>query len=297
MRINVVDNVKKWLGISAIVVTVALVGLLFKGLNYGIDFTGGNLYQVNFEKEVSLAEVNGYLDELSSTYGEVDANSRKVQVSNGGVVIIRTPEMTEEAKNAFLDDLNGLGKYDLERSDKVGATVGEELKSSAIYALLIGGALIVLYITLRFEFKFAVAAITALMHDIIISVGAIALLGYEVNTPFIAAVLTLLGYSINDTIVVFDRIRETVRRKNSGSLGECINKSINQVMTRSINTSLTTFLAVVAILVFGGDSLKTFITTLLFGVIAGTYSSIFVASPVVYLLEKGKKEEVVEHLQ
>ncbi|GLI55573.1 protein-export membrane protein SecF [Propionigenium maris DSM 9537] len=297
MRINVVDNVKKWLGISAIVVTVALVGLLFKGLNYGIDFTGGNLYQVNFEKEVSLAEVNGYLDELSSTYGEVDANSRKVQVSSGGVVIIRTPEMTEEAKNAFLDDLNGLGKYDLERSDKVGATVGEELKTSAIYALLIGGALIVLYITLRFEFKFAVAAITALIHDIIISVGAIALLGYEVNTPFIAAVLTLLGYSINDTIVVFDRIRETVRRKNSGTLGECIDKSINQVMTRSINTSLTTFLAVVAILVFGGDSLKTFITTLLFGVIAGTYSSIFVASPVVYLLEKGKKEEVVEHLQ
>ncbi len=297
MRINVVDNVKKWLGISAIVVTVALVGILFKGLNYGIDFTGGNLYQVNFEKEVSLPEVNSYLDELSSTYGEVDANSRKVQVSSGGVVIIRTPEMSEEAKNAFLDDLAGLGKYDLERSDKVGATVGEELKSSAIYALLIGGALIVLYITLRFEFKFAVAAITALIHDIIISVGAIALLGYEVNTPFIAAVLTLLGYSINDTIVVFDRIRETVRRKNSGTLGECIDKSINQVMTRSINTSLTTFLAVVAILVFGGDSLKTFITTLMFGVIAGTYSSIFVASPVVYLLEKGKKEEVVEHLQ
>ena len=175
--------------------------------------------------------------------------------------------------------------------------MGEELKTSAVYALLIGGALIVLYITLRFEFKFAVAAITALLHDIIISVGAIALLGYEVNTPFIAAVLTLLGYSINDTIVVFDRIRETVRRKNSGNLGECIDKSINQVMTRSINTSLTTFLAVVAILVFGGGSLKTFITTLLFGVIAGTYSSIFVASPVVYLLEKGKKEEVMEHLQ
>jgi len=297
VRINVVDNVKKWLGISAIVVAVALVGLMFKGLNYGIDFTGGNLYQVNFEKEVDLNEVNTYLDDLSSTYAEVGANSRKVQVSNGGVVIIRTPEMTEEAKNAFLDDLSGLGKYDLERSDKVGATVGEELKTSAVYALLIGGALIVLYITLRFEFKFAVAAITALLHDIIISVGAIALLGYEVNTPFIAAVLTLLGYSINDTIVVFDRIRETVRRKNSGSLGECIDKSINQVMTRSINTSLTTFLAVVAILVFGGGSLKTFITTLLFGVIAGTYSSIFVASPVVYLLEKGKKEEVMEHLQ
>ena len=297
MKINVVDNVKKWLGISAIVVVVALVGLIFKGLNYGIDFTGGNLYQVNFEKEVDLNEVNTYLDGLSSTYEEVGADSRKVQVSDGGVVIIRTPEMTEEAKSAFLDDLTGMGKYDLERSDKVGAVVGEELKTSAIYALLVGGALIVLYITLRFEFKFAIAAVVALFHDIIISVGAIALLGYEVNTPFIAAVLTLLGYSINDTIVVFDRIRETVRRKNSGDLGECIDKSINQVMTRSINTSLTTFLAIVAILVFGGGSLKTFITTLLFGVIAGTYSSIFVASPVVYILEKGKKEEVVEHLQ
>ena len=296
MKINIVDNVKKWLGISAVVVVVALFGILLKGLNYGIDFTGGNLYQVNFEKEVSLTEVNTYLDGLSSKYEQLDANSRKVQVSNNKVVIIRTPEMTEDDKNAFMSDLKEFGDYSLERSDKVGATVGDELKTSAIYALLIGGALIVLYITLRFEFKFAVAAIVALFHDIIISVGAIALLGYEVNTPFIAAVLTLLGYSINDTIVVFDRIRETVRRKNSGNLGECINKSVNQVMTRSINTSLTTFLAVVAILVFGGDSLKTFITTLLFGVIAGTYSSIFVASPVVYMLEKGKKSEVVEHL-
>jgi len=296
VKINIVDNVKRWLGISAVVVVVALCGLLFRGLNYGIDFTGGNLYQVNFEKEVNLNEVNTFLDGLSSEYKQLDANSRKVQVSNGGVVIIRTPEMTETEKNSFLDQLETFEKYDLERSDKVGATVGEELKTSAIFALLIGGALIVLYITLRFEFKFAVAAIVALIHDIIISVGAIAILGYEVNTPFIAAVLTLLGYSINDTIVVFDRIRETVRRKNSGDLGDCINKSVNQVMTRSINTSLTTFLAVVAILVFGGDSLQTFITTLLFGVVAGTYSSIFVASPVVYMLEKGSKKEVIEHL-
>ncbi len=297
MKINIVDNVKRWLGISGVVVLIALGGLMFKGLNYGIDFTGGNLYQVDFEKNVNLNEVNGFLDGLKDKYPQLDVNSRKVQVSDGGVVIIRTPEMSETEKTEFLNDLSGLGKYELQRSDKVGATIGNELKISALYALLVGGALIVLYITLRFEFKFAIAAIIALFHDIIISVGAIAILGYEVNTPFIAAVLTLLGYSINDTIVVFDRIRETIRRKNSGSLGECINKSINQVMTRSINTSLTTFLAIVAILVFGGDSLKTFITTLLFGIIAGTYSSIFVASPIVYLLEKGKKKEVMENLK
>lgn len=297
MKINIVDNVKKWLGIATIVVSIALCGLLFKGLNYGIDFTGGNLYQVNFEEEVGLQSVSLFLDEVALDYPQLASNSRRVQVSEGGVVIIRTPEMSEDDKNAFLDKLDTFGSYELQRSDKVGATVGEELKTSAIFALLIGGALIVLYITLRFEFKFALAAIVALLHDIIISVGAIALLGYEVNTPFIAAVLTILGYSINDTIVVFDRIRETIRKKNSGTLGECINKSVNQVMTRSINTSVTTFLAVVAILIFGGSSLQTFITTLLFGVVAGTYSSIFVASPMVYLLEKGKKTEVVEHLQ
>jgi preprotein translocase subunit SecF len=137
------------------------------------------------------------------------------------------------------------------------------------------------------------AAVIALFHDVIISVGGIALLGYEINTPFIAAVLTILGYSINDTIVVFDRIRETLKRKNSPELGDAINISINQVMTRSINTSLTTFLAVIAILVFGGESLKTFITTLLIGVVAGTYSSIFVASSLVYLLEKNKDKEAI----
>lgn len=297
MKINIVDNGKKWLGIATIIVSIALCGLLFKGLNYGIDFTGGNLYQVNFDQEVELQSVNAFLDEAALDYPQLTSNSRRVQVSEGGVVIIRTPEMSEDDKNTFLDKLENFGSYELQRSDKVGATVGEELKTSAIFALLIGGALIVLYITLRFEFKFALAAIVALLHDIIISVGAIALLGYEVNTPFIAAVLTILGYSINDTIVVFDRIRETIRKKNSGTLGECINKSVNQVMTRSINTSVTTFLAVVAILIFGGSSLQTFITTLLFGVVAGTYSSIFVASPMVYLLEKGKKTEVVEHLQ
>lgn len=296
MRISIVDNVKKFLGISAVVVAVALVGLLMKGLNYGIDFTGGNLYQVKFEKSISQLEVNNILDGLDEKFPQLSPNSRKVQVSEGGVVIIRTPEMSEEEKREFLVDLQKAGNYDLQKADKVGATVGNELKTSAIYALIVGGALIVLYITLRFEFKFAIAAIIALLHDIIISVGAISLLGYETNTPFIAAVLTILGYSINDTIVVFDRIRETVRRKNSGTLGECIDKSVNQVMTRSINTSLTTFLAVIAILLFGGTSLQTFITTLLFGVLAGTYSSIFVAAPIVYLLEKGNKKEVVEHL-
>lgn len=293
MKIDIVNHTTKWLGVSAFVVIFAIAGLLFKSLNFGIDFSGGNLYQFKFEKNITLGEVNSFFDEVSKDFPQLDGKSRKVQVSGENTVILRTSEMDEGQKNEFLDKVENLGAYDLQKADKVGATIGEELKTSAFYALILGCILIVLYITIRFEFKFAMAAVIALFHDVIISVGGIALLGYEINTPFIAAVLTILGYSINDTIVVFDRIRETLKRKNSPELGDAINISINQVMTRSINTSLTTFLAVIAILVFGGESLKTFITTLLIGVVAGTYSSIFVASPLVYLLEKNKDKEAI----
>ena len=292
MKIDLIKNTKIWLGISGILIAVALFGLIFKGLNYGIDFTGGNLFQLKFEKEVTLDNLNPVLDDVAKDIEQLDSRSRKVQISDGNVAIIRTPEMSEDEKTKFLSQLESNSKYELEKSEKVGASIGSELKRTAVYALIIGGLLIVLYITLRFEFKFALAAIIALFHDIIIAVGFMAILGYELNTPFIAAVLTILGYSINDTIVVFDRIRENLKRKNIGSLAESINLSITQVMTRSINTSLTTFLAVIAILIFGGDSLKTFITTLLIGVVVGTYSSIFVASPVVNILEK--KEKVTE---
>ena len=149
--------------------------------------------------------------------------------------------------------------------------------------------MIVIYITMRFEFSFAIGGILSLLHDIIIAVGFIALMGYEVDTPFIAAILTILGYSINDTIVIYDRIRENLKRKHKGwILEQCMDESINQTAIRSLNTSVTTLFSVIAILVFGGASLKTFIMTLLIGILAGTYSSIFVATPVVYLLNKRK---------
>lgn len=296
MKIKIIENRKKFFTLSTILVGLALISLVFKGINYGLDFSGGNLIQVKFEKTIELKELNPILDLISKEIPQLDNNSRKVQVSDENVVIVRTPEMSEDVKNNFMKDLEEkVGKYDLLRSDKVGASVGEELKSSAITALLVGLVLIVGYITIRFEFKFALAAVIALFHDIIIAVGGIALLGYEVNTPFIAAVLTILGYSINDTIVVFDRIREVMKKKKISTLGEAIDLSINQTLTRSINTSFTTFLAILAILIFGGASLKVFITTLLIGVLIGTYSSIFLASPIIYLLDKDKKlEETVK---
>ena len=289
MQIEIIKNSKKFVGFSLVIVVLSLGAFFIKGLNYGIDFSGGNLFQLRFEKPITLNDINNNLDEVSKDINQVNPNSRKVQISEDNTVIIRTPELSEAEKTEVLDNLKKIGAFDINKEEKVGASVGEELKTSAIYALGIGAFLIILYITFRFEFTFAVAAVTALFHDLVIAIGVISLLGYEVDTPFIAAILTILGYSINDTIVVFDRIRENLKRKNKGSFEDCLNKSVNQVMIRSINTSVTTLFAIIAILVFGGDSLKTFIVTLLIGILAGTYSSVFIATPLVYFLEKRKK--------
>lgn len=293
MQIAIVKNTKKFLGLSIVLVVLSLGVIFTKGLNYGIDFSGGSLTQVKFEKQVTLGEVNNALDLIAKNIPQLSANSRKVQVSEGNTVIIRTQELTEEQKAAVLESLNTIGKYDIDKVEKVGASIGKELKTSAVYSLLIGAVLIVAYITMRFEFIFSIGAIVALIHDLIIAIGVISLLGYEVDTPFIAAVLTILGYSINDTIVVFDRIRENIKRKTKKRLTfeEILDKSINQVMIRSINTSVTTLFAIIAILVFGGDSLRTFIVTLLVGILAGTYSSVFIATPIVYLLDKNKRDK------
>lgn len=289
MQIEIIKNSKKFLGISAVFLIISLVVFFAKGLNYGIDFSGGNLFQLKFEKSITLNQINSNLDEIAKTIHQVNPNSRKVQISEDNTVIIRTPELKESQKTEVLNNLKKIGNFEINKEEKVGASVGEELKTSAILALSIGAVLIILYITFRFEFTFAVAAVAALFHDLIIAIGVIALLGYEIDTPFIAAILTILGYSINDTIVVFDRIRENMKRKNRGTFEQCLDKSVNQVMIRSLNTSVTTLFAIIAILVFGGDSLKTFIMTLLIGILAGTYSSVFIATPLVYIIDKNKK--------
>ena len=292
MQIGIIKNSKKYLGLSLFLVILSLGVLIFKGLNYGIDFSGGSLIQVKFEKNITLKEINNNLDKIAKEIPQFSSNSRKVQVSEDNTVIIRTQELTEAQKADVLEELKNIGNYNLDKVDKVGASIGKELKTSAIYSLAIGTVLIILYITMRFEFLFSIGAVSALLHDIIIAVGVIALLGYEVDTPFIAAVLTILGYSINNTIVVFDRVRENLKRKTKEKISfeDSLDRSINQVMIRTINTSVTTLFAIIAILIFGGDSLKTFIVTLLIGILAGTYSSVFIATPIMYLLDKKKRD-------
>ncbi|MGL5521504.1 MAG: protein translocase subunit SecF [Cetobacterium sp.] len=292
MYIEVIKHSKKWITLSTISFIIFLGMFLVKGLNYGIDFTGGSLIQLNYTNNITLTDINKELDELAVEIPQLSSTARKVQVSQAdNNVIIRTAEMSDKETERLLTNLQTLGDYKLERAEKVGATIGEELKTSAIYALTIGGLLIVLYITMRYEFKFAIAGILTLLHDVTAALGVIALLGYEVDTPFIAAILTILGYSINDTIIIYDRIRESLRKKSDLTFGEVLNKSLNQVLVRSINTSVTTLLALVAILVFGGDSLRTFTTTLLVGIGVGTYSSIYISTPLVYLFEKKRDDK------
>ncbi|MBU9917448.1 MAG: protein translocase subunit SecF [Fusobacteriaceae bacterium] len=292
MRVQIIGKSKLWLGISAVLVALALVSIMAKGLNLGIDFTGGSLFEIKFEKPITLQEINPTLDEIGKSIPQFSANSRIAQVDEKGILLLRTQTLDETQKGTVLEGLKNYSKYEVLKSEKVGATVGKELLNSAILSLILGSLLIIAYISFRFELKFALGGVIALVHDIIIAIGVIALLGYEINSSFIAAILTILGYSINDTIVVYDRIRENLKRHKGLSLENIIDNSVNDVMRRSLNTSFTTLLAVLAVLIFGGDTLKSFMVTLLVGIGIGTYSSIFVASPVVYLLEGKLKSKI-----
>ncbi|WP_369716638.1 protein translocase subunit SecF [Leptotrichia alba] len=298
MKINlkVIERRKLYLGISAVMVVISLISLFALKLNLGVDFKGGELIQLKYEKKINQNAVNSTLNSLVGEIPQMKA--KRVQFSDtDNTVIIRTEQLNNTQKTKIMSELSKkTGKYEVVKNETVGAVIGKELTSNAIQALLIGSILIIIYITVRFEFIYAVAGIVALIHDVIIAFGVIAMLKYEIDTPFIAAILTILGYSINDTIVVFDRIRENIKRNREGrnkvtqSFGEVIEKSINQVFTRSIYTSLTTLFSVIVLLILGGDTLKTFSMTLFIGMLVGTYSSVFVASPLVYIMKKGKNE-------
>lgn len=260
-----------------------------KGYNYGIDFSGGSLVSLKFDQEVDIEQFKKAIVDFEQETKYTIQFSNSDKHSGNDVVIIKMKELSDETKARFLNNIRDeYGDFEVQREEVIGAAVGKDLKRNALLALLFGALLITIYVSLRFEFKFALAALGALIHDIVISVGLISYLGLEINSPFIVAILTILGYSINDTVVVFDRLRENKKKAKGGDLAGVINKSFNEVFTRSINTSFTTFLSLFALLMFSGDSLTTFLTTFLAGIVSGTYSSLFLASPTIYLLDRKK---------
>lgn len=274
---------------SACMILFSLFSIFTKGFNMGIDFTGGNIYQMKFEKPVNKEEMDKTLSKMSAKYPSLKSN--KIQYSEGNTVLLRTQVADEKEKSALLQDLKTeQGNYELIKADAVGSVVGGELAKNAVWALTLGSILILIYITIRFEWIYALSSVLALLHDVLVTIGFISFFQFEIDTPFIAAILTILGYSMNDTIVIFDRIRENDHKYNGKKpFAEVIDESVNKVFMRSVYTSLTTLLALVALLIFGGSTLRTFNITLLVGIVYGTYSSIWLASPLVYLMRRFKK--------
>jgi preprotein translocase subunit SecF len=253
--------------------------LATKGLNYGVDFAGGTLVQVKYDKPAPINEMrkklksNPIFDNASITeFGSPEEVVIRMKSTTGSVTV----DIGDETREA----LKGSGNYEIRRVDIVGPKVGSELKEKGIMSLVLAVFGILVYVAFRFEWRFAVASIVALIHDVSIALGAITLVGLDVNLDVLAALLTILGYSLNDTIIVFDRIREGVTTTKNAKLAEVINDSITRTLARTTLTSLTTFFVVFTLFMFGGEIIHSFAFTLLVGVVVGTYSSIFVASPI-----------------
>jgi len=276
---NFMGKSKLALVLSVLLVLSSYVLLATKGLNYGVDFAGGTIVQVKYEGN---APIDVMRDKLKSN--KIFDNASITEFGSPDEVVIRmkttTGDVTVDVGDVTRDALKGTGKYEIRRVDIVGPKVGSELKEKGIMSLLLAILGILVYVAFRFEWRFAVASIVALVHDVSIAMGAITLVGLDVNLDVLAALLTILGYSLNDTIIVFDRIREGVTSSKNIELTNIINESITRTLARTTLTSLTTFFVVFTLFMFGGDIIHAFAFTLLVGVVVGTYSSIFVASPI-----------------
>lgn len=286
---------KLWLSLSAVIVVTSIFAIFNWGLKAGIDFTGGSLLEVKFSGgQPSVSDVQASLSEIS-------VNSLIIQPTGSGTVILRFQETSQEKHSEIVD---ALSKHELAkdglteiRFESIGTSIGAELRSKSFWVVFLVLLMIILYVSIAFSkvskpvasWKYGLIAIIALFHDVIVTLGVFSFLGYfigtEVNTPFIVAILTVLAYSVNDTIIVFDRVRENLP-KSKETFEETVNDSLNQTFVRSINTTLTVLLALVAVFLLGGASIRDFALALIIGIFAGAYSSIFVASPLLVYFKK-----------
>lgn len=276
---NFMGKSKPAMILSIILVLSSYLLLATKGLNYGVDFAGGTVVQVQYTTVAPIDAMREKLKENSLFNGASIS-----EFGSADEVVIRmkstTSSVTTDIGDVTRQALSGTGDFTIRRVDIVGPKVGSELKEKGLMSLLLAIAGILVYVAFRFEWRFAVASIVALVHDVSIALGAITLVGLDVNLDVLAALLTILGYSLNDTIIVFDRIREGVTKSKNAELAEIINDSITRTLARTTLTSLTTFFVVFTLFMFGGEIIHAFAFTLLVGVIVGTYSSVFVASPI-----------------
>jgi len=286
------DFIGKWKGFagaSGVAVVLSLVLLASVGINMGIDFMGGTLVQVQFKGTQPIGKVRSAAASLSlgdtvvQNFGSDKEFLIRVEKSIGS-----TRGVGERVAGALTKSF-GKGSFDVRRTESVGPQIGRDLREKALSSMLFALLGILIYVSIRFQFRQAVAAVIALLHDVIITLGVFSISGKEFSLPIVAALLTIVGYSLNDTIVVFDRIRENTRLSRRSEFADLINQSVNQTLSRTVLTSGTTLVAVLAFLFLGGEVIADVAFTLVVGVIAGTYSSVYIASPLLLVWSKRSK--------
>ena len=292
--INFFQYYKKLNIFSLILIFFSIIILLFKGLNLGVDFKGGTLIELRTEND------KVYISEIRQSFLKMnlgDVTVKKFGQENDYLVKIETRKSNEEDFIKLINDKlsSDLGsEVNFRRVENVGPKVSNELLKAGLLAITLSLAAMLFYIWIRFEWQFSLGAIIALIHDVIITVGIFSLLSYEINLSIIAAVLTIVGYSMNDTVVIFDRVRENLKKYSKISISEISNVSTNQTLSRTLITSVTTLLALFSIYIFGGAILKGFSFAMIVGVIVGTYSSIFVATPILNYTKVNQKTVLKE---
>ncbi len=285
---------KFFITLSLILVLASYLILFTRGLNYGIDFAGGTLVQLKYEKKAPIKRIR---EDLKKDPMFKDASITEFGSPNEVVIRFSTSSSSVgvDIGDKVRTLLKNTGKFEVRRVDMVGPKVGNELREKGLMAMVLSIIAILIYVAFRFEWRFGLAAILALVHDVSISLGFVSLFQVPVNLDILAAILTIMGYSLNDTIIVFDRIREGIKESKSVDLFTVINESVTKTLSRTTLTSLTTFFVVLTLYLFGGEIIKGFSFTLLVGIIVGTYSSIFVASPLLkwlgFSIEDFRKKE------
>lgn len=291
---NIIGKKYWYFLISLIIIIPGIISLMLYGLNLSIEFTGGSRLTLSFPKEVSQNQVST----VKNVFSENKIKTLSVEKS-GKLVYIRSQSLSEKQDLSVINELKEkLGDFKQEQYETVGPTIGSEITLNAVKALVIASFLIVLYITWSFRkvpkptssLRFGISAIIALIHDVLVLLGVFSILGHfysvEIDSLFVTAILTVIGFSVHDTIVVFDRIRENLKRFGGDNFPKVVNDSILQTLDRSLNTSLTVILVLLALLLFGGESIRWFVVALLIGIISGTYSSIFNAAPLLVLWQE-----------
>jgi preprotein translocase subunit SecF len=283
------------IGVSAVLVTVSLVVLAIFGPHYGIDFTGGTVVQLGFKQPTTMADVRGALAPLGMENAEIQDftdNFAGADSGSGSDFLIRMPVAGEETGEtsrkltAAMRDKFGDEAFEVKRIESVGPRVGETLRTQAIMAVLFATLMMGAYVWFRFELRFGIGAMVALAHDVIVAVGALSLFAFEIDLTVVAALLTVVGFSVNDTVIISDRIRENMRKYRKDPLEKIINLSINETLSRTIITTGTALLVILALFFLGGNVIRGFAFALLVGFVVGTYSSIFVSAPIVLWFEK-----------